>query len=492
MIFSDHFIHNNTPYKLIGRVNNNIIIWTIKNRSTSEILVYNTDLHLIRSVSSGILKPEIDASPEYFNLTDSFAVAYQYKLRNMWQYRLTFFDDNGTQLSTIIVDSLNSDKAKAKDGNYFYKVLLSQDKKTICYCKLSINTDNSIVKTSCTFLKNNEVSHEQFFLPFDFLHESIEDFLIDSNRNFVVLETTTTDSSFTTKIVKKIYANDYLLIASKKINSGILINGSIHLTDKPDRYIIYGVWQNKSNTVEKEKQYLTGFYKWTTDFNLDDKPGDTILNKVVSSAINLNVSYIKAEKGKDIFALHEYKTDTSDYDARETGYGSSSWQNELMASVDLSSAPHFSQADLLELASLNHYGGSSFSPPNEIVVRRSAISTSERAVNIFSLSNSNQLYWQKNFDSSNIELLQPLDNKKIVAGKKAIHIIYLRQLTSKKTGISQVIVSYADGTYKNDNVRIWNSTYTYSLNQAMDVGDNSIIIPCFKSKKIVFAKLIFE
>lgn len=329
MIFSDHFIYNSTPYKLIGRVNDNIIIWTIKNRSSSEILVYNNDLHLIRSVSSGILKSEIDADPEYFSLTDSFAVAYQYKLGNMWQYRLTFFDDNGTQLSTIIVDSLNSDKAKTKDGNYFYKVLLSQDKKTMCYCKLSINTDNFIAKTNCTFLKNNRVSHEQFVLPFDFLHETIEGFLIDSNENLVLLKTTTTDSSFTIKVVKKFFSNDYLLIASKKIDSGILINGSIHLADKPGNYIIYGVWQNKLNTAESEKQNLTGFYKWTTDFNLDDKPGDTILNKVVSSAINLNVNYIKTEKGKDIFALHEYKTDTSDYYTRETGYDSSPWQMNL-------------------------------------------------------------------------------------------------------------------------------------------------------------------
>lgn len=490
LIFSDHFINIGTPYNLIGRVNKNIIAWTIDDHNSSDILVFDNELHFIRKVSSGILKSEINANPEFFSLPDSFAVAYQYKLRNMWQYRLTFFDDNGTQLSTIIVDSLNSDKAKTESSNYFYKLLLSQDKKTICCSKLTINTDSSVIKISCIFLKNNEVSHEQFFLPFDFLHESIEDFLIDSNKNFALLETITSDSSFAIKIIKKVFTNDYLLVASKKINSGILINGSIHLADKPNGYIIYGAWQNKSNTAEKEKQYLTGFYKWATDFNLNDAAGDTILNKVISTT-NWNASYIKSEKKDDLFILEKYRKDTSVRAAYEGSDDNSSWQNELMKNVDLGSLPHISAVDQVELGIADHYRDYLPSPSGQ-VVGKPVVNTIETGVNIFSLSNSNQLNWFRNLDSSSTQFLQSLNNKVIATGANTIHIIYSEQLTNNKMGISQLVVNDKDGSFKIENIPAWNSAYTYLLGHAIEVDDNSIIIPCFKSKKIFFAKLILE
>ncbi|HVX26272.1 MAG TPA: hypothetical protein VHB70_08015 [Parafilimonas sp.] len=489
MLFSNHFINNSATYKLIGSINKNIIVWTINDRNSSEILVFDNELHLLRKVSSGILKSDVDANPEYFSLADSFAVAYQYKFKNTWQYRLTFFDDNATQLSTIIVDSLDSDKAKTESGKYFYKSLVSQDKKTICCTKFLMNVDSAVIKISCTFIKNGEVSYEQFFLPFDFLHESIDNFSIDGNKNFVVLETLTSDSSFFVKLIKKNFLEDYLLITSKKIDSGSLINGSIHLTYKPDTYIIYGAWQNNLNTAENKNLHLTGFFKWTTDFNLNDKPGDTILN--ITTATNWNINFIKSEKDRDLFAIEKYKRDTSIHAEYVEAYDNSSWQNELMRSVDLGSLPHISEVDQIELDIANHYRNY-LPPPSDQVSGKSVVNTIETGVNIFSLSNSNQLNWLKDLGSSSTQFLQSLNNKVIASGTNTIHIIYSHQLTNSKMGISQIIVSDEDGTYNVDNLPIWNSSYVYLMEQAVAVDNNTIIIPCFKGKKIFLGKLMFE
>lgn len=489
MQFSDHFIYNSVAYKLIGSVKNNIIVWTNDDHNSSEILIFDNKLHLIQKVASSILKSGINANPEYFSLVDSFAVAYQYKIKNTVQYRLTFFDDNANQLSTIIIDSVNTNKAKTEGNNCFYKFLISEDKKTICCTKLLFNADDAVININCTFVSSGIVSYEEFLLPFDFVHEKIHDFLIDGNKNFLLLETISSDSSFALKIVKKVFINDYLLTVSKKIDSGILVNGSINLTVKPDSYMVYACWQKSLNTANKERHYLTGFYKWVTNFNLDDKPGDTILNEGIS-ATNCNIIFIKSEKNQDFFAIEKYKKDTSANSNYAENYGTSSWQNDLIKTVDLSSRPQISEADKMELGIANHYQVFS-PPPSTSQVVKPVVNTIATGINIFSLSNSNQLNWLRSFDN-NTQLNQNLNNKIITAGTNGIYIIYPEQLTNHKIGITQIIISKGDGSFKIDNVPIWNSSYTYLFDQETELDHNGIVMPCYKSNKIFFVKLSFE
>lgn len=481
IIFSNSFVGNSNPYKIIGKVANNFVVWTATDdQNTSEFLIYNDDLKILKKVHSNFFRNQSNSTLTFFNNNDSFSIAYRYKKGNVWQYRLTFFDAFATELSTIIIDSSNSLNKKIED-NIYYTFLQSQDKKTTCFTKFAINADSFVLKISCAFINNHIISNQQFILPFDFTHETINDFLVDSN-NIVLLETVTYDSSFLVKLIKKSFSNDYLLISSKRLESGSLMNGNIYLTKRPDMYLIYGAWQN---------QQLTGFYKWTTDLNLNDEPGDTVLKKVISPT-KWNAGFIKSEKDWDLFTIEKYRRDTSIYTQFEGTSDNSLWQNELMRNVDLGSLPHISEADKVELGISYHYQDYSSPPPSNQVAERSMAKITESGVDVFSLSNLNQINWFKNFDSINTELRQNLDNKKIVAGKNAIHIIYTHQLTNNSTGISQIIVSYTDGSYHTDDIPTWTSAYIYLMDQAIEVDSNSIIIPCFKGKKLFFAKLLFE
>ena len=96
---------DNTGYHIIGAVKDHIIIWEYfnSNYSTSKILVYDSDLKLLKKISIGSIKTL--SAVDFINEKDSFEVICQYVSNGTFFCERMCFDENGNNTSDEILKS---------------------------------------------------------------------------------------------------------------------------------------------------------------------------------------------------------------------------------------------------------------------------------------------------------------------------------------------------------------------------------------------------
>ena len=304
--YSQNYLSNKASAgKIIGQVKDHIIVWYVTQNKykKSVILVYDHNMNLIRRIKTDILYSDIDPAATFYNSVDSFYVAYQYQKGNKWEYKLAGFDDNGNLSSTYLIDNAgNLNTGDSVAYNYYQ----SGDKKMLACVKSIFDPRYKAIKFESVFLNHGILDRDQFVLPFDDVHEKLVDFLIDSNKNITLLQTSGTDSGFTVSVIKRIFSASCFLMAEKTLAAGNLCNGTSHIFNKGNSYTVYGVWKNVSlHSPAKDQTYKTGLYLWKVNDTLADISGDTILydDSTRISELNHYTNHSSTNPSDDFYSI---------------------------------------------------------------------------------------------------------------------------------------------------------------------------------------------
>ena len=250
-------------YKIIGELNNNIIVWAdgLAKEGNTKIFVYDNSMHLITTVNTKI-QSELDEDAECFITSKTFHALYSHKTKNAFLFRLAAFDEKGNMLYDRTVDSITNNDA-LNNQNIYYQTLRSQHNKTVCFTKMLSDTEHHVIKFSFSFIDDNNITSRTFNIPFYEDQEDITDILLDDNKNILLLKQRKLDSAINITLVKLNFANNLIVGANKTISNYFFKANSMHIVQKLNGYTVSGLLRKESKNfsdLDKEE----GLYIWQT------------------------------------------------------------------------------------------------------------------------------------------------------------------------------------------------------------------------------------
>jgi hypothetical protein len=113
-------------------------------------------------------------------------------------------------------------------------------------------------------------------------------------------------------------------------------------------------------------------------------------------------------------------------------------------------------------------------------------------IKLFKLNNNNEIAWSHVFIDSIDNITQAeFDKARVIAGNKAIHLIY-SVLTQKGASALYHIAVNADGSFTKSFFGTWDMKYYYMLDACFLTSSNELIIPAIKGSRIKFGKMKIE
>jgi len=243
-INAQNFIYSNKvgnyPYtnlKLIGKVNNNIIVfkYTISgftDMKKPEMLIYNEKLGLLNKISLNSITPKISII-DFVNEGKSFAAIVQYFEDGISFCKMVSFDANGTIIKMQILDQNQNIDDK-------YVVIQSDNKKGFALLKVIPSEINQTIAIRYFLINNDSLIHsDSMIMPFDTLTSTLNEALLDDN-NLLVCLTNSVNKNGRISLYKIDLSNNASVNTLRDVKDGYFDEGSVYIHSNDKNYIITG------------------------------------------------------------------------------------------------------------------------------------------------------------------------------------------------------------------------------------------------------------
>jgi len=261
-------------YNVIGKINDKVLVWqaNANKHFESSILVYDNEMNFLHAINTNIFQSPAEPQPRFLITGNSFKAIYRHQKSDLLLYMLAGFDENGNLISVKALDSININNNASQQAEYGYMILQSTNKKTMCFIKIAYDKNNYALKLNCSYI-DDTIINKDFAFSIDVTKKMLTAINIDNDKNLLFLFEENAGSSTTLKVIKKNYAGDLMLVVNKTVKTSGFQDQSVHITQNPNGYIIYGELNDNNN-----------LFVWQTDTKLNNIAGDTILNKQLSGA----------------------------------------------------------------------------------------------------------------------------------------------------------------------------------------------------------------
>lgn len=493
--YSNNRLYNTSGYQyhIIGEVNNNIIVWktSLSKHHDADILVYDNSMKLINTIDTKILQSDEDANPQFFVAGNTFQLIYEYKTQNALLFKHVVFSKDGNIIRSQILDSITVEDFANRE-NIFYQTFPFHQNKAACFIKMTDDIKNHLLKFSCCFLNESDTSRKFFTVSFDENHENLANVFIDNDKNVLLLKQQKLDSSVNLKLIKIVFSRDFMLTSDKTISKYFFKANSMQIAKNAGGYVVSGVLK-KENRINAAYIENEGLYVWQVDYSLNDAPGDTLLNKEGENDMLTYNSNASDKTFSNVFAVcNIYRISMqikTPYRAYSWQYVNPSWQSGTATSPSYflyDNAGLFigRETDFFD----SPYSNSSTSLPN-----RYGYNLPYKKMELFKLNNNNAVIWQNSFTDSIDNITSAnFNNARIIAGDKALHIIYEVLVKKRPRSLNHITIS-PDGTSTNKLFTAWNTKYQYILSEGVLTNKGEFVVPIvFKSGKLKFAKMKLE
>lgn len=465
-------------YKIIGEVNNNIVVWATDQtkNSNTKIFVYDNSMHLINTANTNIFQSGLNEDAQFFITGKTFQALYSHKTKDAFLFRLAAFDEKGNMLYDRVLDSI-ANPAALNNQNICYQTLQSQYNNAVCFTKMLSDREHHILKFSFSFIDDNNISSRTFTIPFYEDQEDVTDIFLDGDRNILLLKQRKLDSAINITLVKLNFADNLMLGANKTISNYFFKANSMHIVQNVDGYTVSGLLRKENrnfNDLDKKE----GLYVWQTDNDLDDTPGDAILNQETQSNL---LNYSANISGNDVFSNVFAIWNTQE------NYGTSKKDQWIYAAqYEEHSSPGYDKCDLI------YYDGKIKNATNSVTVLRENDESIPPKLELLKINNSNKIIW-KNAVTGRIDNITAanLSNAKIITGNIALHIVYEILIKDHPRSLSHITIQ-PDGAVNEKLFTNLDKKYKYDLAASVFTGKGELIVPCYKGSKMSFARLKLE
>ena len=482
-------------YHIAGNVKGNIIVWKtyLKEHSKSEIFVYNNSMKLIRTINTNILQSDINPCLEFIVLNNSFLVFYQCKYQNVFLYKVGRFDELGNLIADEVLDSFGTNVGLPVKETFFYKILRPGNNNTVCFAKMNCDSKNDVFNLNGSFISDDTIMKKNFVTPFDDSNETLADVIVDDKKNILLLKGIKKDSFINLKLVKMNFSDAPLLVAEKKISNYSFEENSLRISEEPGGYLIFG---RLGRYYGKEHMLQTRLYVWQTDNDLKDRTGDTIMNdEPAGDRISFTANISTNDNLTNVFATWSVPGINSDQNVYD-------WYNSSNQFASYKFVYPVFKEYAFYYTGYTTPSGIYLPPPYNKVEDDYAKSDTGNInfwpnplinkIEIFKLNNDNKIAWSCAFkDSIDNLTVANLCNARVIAGHQAIHIIYEIHTARKTTTLDHIAVN-ADGAFSKGFIAVWDSKYSYNLNDCVLTRKDELVVPAIRSGKIKFAKVKIE
>jgi len=488
--YSNNKLNNSTyRYKIIGEVNNNIIVWAtdlVKQRAAT-IFVYDKSMHLINSINTNIAQAEPATGAHFFITGNNFQVLYPYKTKNAFLLKLAAFNEKGNMLYERIVDSIEN-PTTLNNQSVYYQVLRSKDNKVICFTKMLSDKQLHVLKFSFSFINGNTVTAKNFSIPFNEDLEDITDMLVDDGKNILLLKQRKLDMAVELTLVKLNFTDNIVLGSNKTISNYIVRPNSMHIVQATAGYTVFGLLKNEySHYNDQHKK--EGLYVWQTGNDLFDMPGDTILNQENGNNLAMYAACIPGNTvSSNLYAIWNAFENSNTSSKPRWAY--TVQDDPFFQPYETSNNPNliYNNLSLIysdEKALMNK-------APNTVNLVKENDKYQPDKLQLLKIDSSNTIIWQTVINDSldNITVAN-LDNAKIIRGNKSLHIVCEIIIKDQPRSLNHITVQ-PNGAITETLLTNWDKEYKYNLDASVFTGKGELIIPAYKGKKIVFANIKLE
>lgn len=477
---SIHYSNNNLNvseyrYKIIGKVNNNIIVWAtdVAKNGAAKIFVYDNTMRLINTINTNI-QTGLNADAQFFIFGNTFQIVYPYKTKDAFLFRLSVFNEKGNLLYDRTLDSAANADA---NQNTYYQILHSQHNKAVCFTKMLSDRQHHVLKFSFNFIDGQNISSRTFTIPFYEDQEDITDILLDDDKNILLLKQRKLDSAINITLIKLNFADNLMLGANKTISNYFFKANSMHIVQKADGYTVFGLLR-KENRNFSDLDKKEGLYVWQTDNDLDDVPGDAILNQETQSNL---LSYSTNIPGNNVFS-----NVFAIWNTQENYSTSKKNQWTYAAQYEEHSSPGYDKSNLI------YYEEELKNATNPVAVPIENDGGIPSKLALLKIDNSNKMVWQNVFtDKIDNITTANLNNAKIITGNNSLHIVYEVLIKDHPRSLSHITVqpggAITEKLFINPDKK-----YKYDLTASVFTSKGELIVPCYKGSKINFARLKLE
>ncbi len=488
--YSNNKLNNSAySYKIIGEVNNNIIVWAtdlVKQRAAT-IFVYDKSMHLINAINSNISQTEPATGAHFFITGNTFQVLYPYKTKNAFLLKLAAFNEKGNMLYERIVDSIENPNTLT-NKNIYYQVLQSKRDKVVCITKMLSDMQHHVLKFSFSFINGNAITAKTFSIPFNEDQEDITDMLVDDDKNILLLKQRKLDTEVELTLVRLNFTDNIVLGTNKTIRNYFVKPNSMHIIQNSAGYTVFGLVKKeyRDNNDQTKKE---GLYVWQTGTDLFDMPGDTILSQGADNNLAMYAAYISGTTAfANLFAI---------WNAVET-IETSSKPRWAYTTQDASLFQPSEKSNSLNLAynnlSLIYYDEKALmnKAPNGVNLVKENDRYQPDKLQLLKIDSNNKILWQTVInDSLDNVTVANLNNAKIITGNRSLHIV-CEIIIKDQPGTLNHITVQPDGTITEMLLTNRDKKYKYKLDASVFTGKGELIIPAYKGNKVVFAKIKLE
>ena len=475
-------------YKIIGEVNNNIVVWAtdlIKQRAAT-IFVYDKSMHLINSINTNIAQAEPAAGAHFFITGNTFQVLYPCKTKNIFLLKLASFDEKGNMLYERIMDSIENPNS-LNNKNVYYQVLQSKQHKVACFIKMLSDKQHHVLKFSFSFINETALPVRTFSIPFNEDLEDITDMLVDDDKNILLLKQRKLDTAVELTLVKLDFTGNLVLGSNKTVSNYFVKPNSMHIVENTAGYTVFGLLK-KDDRQYNDLSKQEGLYVWQTSNDLLDIASDTILNQGTNKDVAMYAACISGNTAfSNLFviwnAFENMGTSSKPrwaYTAQDNSFQSYEKGNSSNLTYNNLSLIYYDEKSLMNKA------------PDDINLVKENDKYQPDKLQLMKIDSSNKIVWQTAIiDSVDNITIANLNNAKIITGNRSLHIVCEIIIKGQPRSLDHITVQ-PNGTITKTLLTNWDKQYKYNLDASVFTGKKELIIPAYKGNKIVFANIKLE
>lgn len=474
-------------YKVVGEVNNNIIVWAtpLSKQQAAKIFVYDKSMQLVNTINTTVIQAEPATGAHFFITGNSFQVLYPSKTKDSFLLKLAAFNETGEMLYNRTLDGAEQSN-NTNNENVYYQVLQSQRKKILCFTKMESDRQRHILKFSFSFIKGNDIMPASFSIPFNEDLEDITDMLVDDDRNILLLKEQKLNTAVKLTLVKLNFKENFVSGTSKAISNYFVKPNSMHLAQNNDGYSVFGLLKKENSSLDEEE----ALYVWQTSEDLFDLPGDTILTRESNNSL---ATYATCITGNTVFSniFAVWNAFENADAAEETQWHQPFMQEDVFPETV---AEKDGAGAVYNNISLLYYDEKALlhNSPYTVSFIKETDKYQPNKLQLLTIDSSNNIAWQTAITNrlDNITMAN-LNNARIITSNKQVHVICEVMIKDQPRSLNHITIQ-ANGTITEKLITNWGRNCKYNLDASVFTDKGSLIIPGYKGKKLVFANIKLE
>ena len=505
----------NYPYahaQIIGSVKNNIIIyhqnWSppfdVRN---SEILVYDDDMHLLKTTSFSSIVPKL-CSVDFSKQGDSFSAIVQFVENGNFVCKLVSFDANGNILGTQILEH------SADIGAGKYELIRSSKGESFALLRIALAEMNGAIALQYHFVKNGSlVRSDKILIPFDTLSSGLGRVLLDDDNLILPVNDTANGEKLT--LFKIDLTNNSSINTIRNLGHGHLILPGLRINENNQYYMVTSQWKTGAESADADPR----IFLWQLNKDLTDISADTVISNIDSSNpclqnlyhYQLNSIAFNDRTSNLIISAGYVTSGNGNYFSRPGSYTGSTYNSSPYQGVSSPPAGSFYEGRVTSFMPIKEFNGNSSDTWANVVhgptwsnytggsgnsanygLLPGKIKAQPPTLAILNIDSQNNLNWTQCFSDGLEENFKSLVNESAFLNtKNALHIIYLKSVPKKKQALGEIVL-HPDGQYEMKPVIAMNIKYKYLLPESLQISERELIIPCTINDKLAFAKLTID